>query len=96
MIDWDELEQIRTAVDKINRELNTFERLLPTPGDVVLKHRRKRGLINFEGEILKLLFGVATAEQVQDIHNITEGIRKQDGESCSRHTKISNLLKNGE
>lgn len=65
-MNWEEINQIRDAVNKVNWELNTFEKLLPTPKDVELTLRQKTRLINFGGEIHKFLFGAATTEQMQN------------------------------
>jgi hypothetical protein len=93
LIDWEEVEQVHGAVQKVNREMYNFEKLLPTPRDVGFSHRKKRGLVNIGGEILKFLFGVATTEQVQDIHDTIEGMKDRDGEVIDAIQKQLTYLK---
>jgi hypothetical protein len=63
-IEWEEVEQAKAAVF-------TSAKLLPTPKEADARHRRKRGLINV-GDALKFLFGVATTQQLQDLHTTVE------------------------
>jgi hypothetical protein len=79
-INWEEVGQAHEAVNKVNRELFTLVKLLPTPKDADASHRRRRGLINVGGEVLKFLFGVATTQQMQELHTTVEQIKKRDGE----------------
>jgi uncharacterized protein YoxC len=52
-------------------ELKDLEKLLPVT-------RRKRGLINLGGDVLDFLFGTATSTELQTLHCVTEGIKKQN------------------
>jgi superfamily I DNA and/or RNA helicase len=47
-----------------------MEKLLP-------QTRHKRGIINFGGEVLNFLFGTATSAEMQTLHQVVEGIKKQ-------------------
>ena len=51
-------------------ELEGLEKLLPTT-------RRKRGLINFGGDVLNFLFGTATSAELQTLHQAVEVVKKQ-------------------
>jgi ABC-type transporter Mla subunit MlaD len=39
--------------------------------------RRKRGLLNFGGNVLNFLFGTATSADVKILHEVVENIREQ-------------------
>jgi hypothetical protein len=79
LVDWEEVDQAHAAINKVNQELSTLIKLLPTPKDADSNHRR-RGLINLRGEVLKFLFGVATTQQMQELHTTVEHIMTRDGE----------------
>lgn len=79
LVDWEAVDQAHEAVNKVNQELSTLAKLLPIPKDADSHHRR-RGLINVGGDVLKFLFGVATTQQMQELHTIVEHIRTRDGE----------------
>jgi hypothetical protein len=68
------------AVNKVNQELSIFAKLLPIPKDADSNHRRRRGLVNVGGDVLKFLFGVATTQQMQELHTTVEQIKTRDGE----------------
>jgi hypothetical protein len=69
LVDWEEVNQSLEDVNKVNQELFTLAKLLPFPKDVDSSHRRMRGLINVD--VLKL-FGVATTQQMQELHTTVE------------------------
>jgi hypothetical protein len=77
-INWEEVDQAHAAVNKVNQELSTLSKLLPTPRDAGVGHRRKKELINLGGEALKFLFGVATTQQLQDLHITVENIKNRE------------------
>ena len=54
----------------MNLELENLEKLLPST-------RRKRGLLNFGGDVLNFLFGTATSAELQTLHQVAEEIKKQ-------------------
>jgi hypothetical protein len=80
VVNWEEVEQARTAVDQVEQELSTLTRLLPVSEKGELGVRRKRGLFNVGGEALKFLFGVATTQQLQELHHTVEGIKTREGD----------------
>jgi phage tail protein X len=79
-IDWEGVEQASAAVNQVDQELSTLSKLLPIPKDADLIHRKKRGLINIGGEALKFLFGIATTQQLQELHATMESIRTREGD----------------
>jgi hypothetical protein len=56
--------------DQLNLEFADMEKLLPLT-------RQKRGLINLGAEVLNFLFGTATSAGMQTLHQVVEGIKKQ-------------------
>jgi hypothetical protein len=92
-IDWEEVEQARAAVNKVNQEVFTFAKLLPTPQDGEARHRNKRGLVNIRGNVLKFLFGVATTQQLQELHTTVEAIQTRNGEVIHAVQKQLSYLK---
>jgi hypothetical protein len=71
-INWGEVEQARVAVNQVEQELSTLSKLLPVSKEADLTPRRKRGLINIGGEALTFLFGIATTQQLQELHDTVE------------------------
>jgi hypothetical protein len=59
----------------VNQELFTLDKLLPTPKDANSNHRRRRGLINVGGDFLKLLFGVESTQQMQELYTTVKHIK---------------------
>jgi hypothetical protein len=80
LVDWEEEDQAHEAVNKVNQELSTLAKLLPTPKDADSNHWRRRGLINVRRDVLKFLFWVATIQQMQELHTTVEHIKTRDGE----------------
>jgi hypothetical protein len=76
----------------VTQELFTFSKLLPAPKKINLNHW-KRGLINVEGDALKFLFGVATTQQLQELHNTVEGIKARDSDVIHAIQKQLTYLK---
>jgi hypothetical protein len=93
LIDWEDVDQVRRAINKVNQELLTFSKLLPPPKDGDSSHRKKRGLINIGGDILKFVFGLATMQQVQDLHATVEGIKTREGKVIHAVQKKLTYLK---
>jgi hypothetical protein len=60
--------------------LNTVAKLLPTSKGTGENSRRKRGLLDIGGEVLKFLFGVVTTPQLEELHNTVERIRVKEGD----------------
>ena len=56
--------------EQLNSELADVEKLLPMT-------RRKRGLLNFGGDMLNFLFGTATSVEMQVLHQVVENIKEQ-------------------
>jgi hypothetical protein len=79
-INWGEMEQARAAVAQVEQEISTLSQLLPVSKGTESIPRKKRGLINLGGETLKFLFGVATTQQLQDLHTTVEGIKNKEGD----------------
>jgi hypothetical protein len=61
-VNWEEVNQARVAVDQVKQELSTLSKLLPISDENGLTPRRKRGLLNVGGEVLKFLFGKVTTQ----------------------------------
>jgi hypothetical protein len=78
-INWEEVKQARAAVDQVEQELSTISKLLPVSKETGLTPRRKRGLLNIGGEALKFLFGIATTQQLQELHDTIENIKTKEG-----------------
>jgi hypothetical protein len=87
------VEQAHAAVDKEIQELYTFSKLLPGPKDTDSNHWKKRGLINIGGDALKFLFGVATTQQLQELHTTVENIKSRDGDVIHAIQKQLTYLK---
>jgi hypothetical protein len=75
LINWEEVNQARTAVDQVGQDLSTLTKLLPVSKKTALTPREKRGLLNVGGEALKFLFGTATDPQLQELHYVVESIK---------------------
>jgi prophage DNA circulation protein len=92
-MDWEEVEQARAAVNQVDQELSPLSKLLSVPKDADLIHRKKRGLINIGGEALKFLFGIATTQQLQEIHVTVESIKTREGDVIHAVQKQLTYLK---
>jgi len=62
-----EISYLYAVWEQLNSELADVEKLLPMT-------RRKRGLLNFGGEVLHFLFGTATSAEMQVLHQAIENI----------------------
>jgi hypothetical protein len=93
LVDWEEVDHAHAAVNNVNQELSTLAKLLPTAKDEDSNHRGRRGLINVGGDVLKFLFGVATTQQMQELHTTVEHIKTRDGEVIHAIQKQLTYLK---
>jgi hypothetical protein len=73
--------------------LSTLSKLLPVPREANLLHRKKRGLVNIGGEALKFLFGIATTQQLQELHTTVESIKEREGDVIHAVQKRLTYLK---
>jgi hypothetical protein len=92
-IDWEEVKQARAAVNQVDQELSTLSKLLPFPREADLTHRKKRGLVNIGGEALKFLFGIATTQQLQELHATVESIKTRKADVIHAVQKQLTYLK---
>jgi hypothetical protein len=76
MINWKELSRVNDITLELDNEIQNLERLLPY--NQAKNPRKRRGLINFGGQVLKFLFGTATHSEVQDLQSI---VSKYEGQS---------------
>jgi hypothetical protein len=65
-----EISYLYAVWEQLNSELADVEKLLPMT-------RRKRGLLNFSGDVLNFLFGTATSTEMQVLHQAVENIKEQ-------------------
>lgn len=56
--------------EQLNSKLADVKRLLPMT-------RQKRGLLNFGGDVLNVLFGTATSAEIQVLHQTVQNIKEQ-------------------
>jgi hypothetical protein len=63
LVSWQELSRANDITMELDREIKNLEQLLPVNPTSVL--RKRRGLINLGGQVLKFLFGTATNSEVQ-------------------------------
>jgi hypothetical protein len=76
VINWKELSRVHDITSELDNELQNLERLLPY--NQAKTPRKRRGLIDVGGQVLKLLFGTATHSEVQDLQPI---VSKYEGQS---------------
>ena len=69
-VSWQEITYLHAVWEQLNLEFEDMERLLPVT-------RQKRGLLNFEGEVLNFLFGTAASTELHTLHQVVEGIENQ-------------------
>jgi hypothetical protein len=65
--------------------------LLPTAKEADARHRKMRGLIKVD--VLKFLFGVATTQQLHDLHTTVEYLKTRYGEVIHSVQKQITYLK---
>jgi hypothetical protein len=87
------VEQAHAAVAKVTQEVTTLSKLLPARSEGNINHRRKRGLINLGGEAFKFLFGVATTQQLQELHVTIENLKTKEGDVIHAIQKQITYLK---
>jgi hypothetical protein len=68
-INWQEIKYVHNIWSQLNLELKELEKLLIT--------RRKRVLLSLGCSTLNILFGTATSAELKTLHQVDEGIRKQ-------------------
>jgi hypothetical protein len=76
VINWKELSRVHDITSELDNEIQNLERLLPY--NQVKTPRKRRGLVDFGGQVLKFLFGTATHSEVQDLQSI---VSKCEGQS---------------
>jgi hypothetical protein len=69
-VNWQEVKYLQAVWEQLNVEFQGIEKLLPVT-------RQKRGLLNFGGNVLNFLFGTATSAELQDLHQVIEGVKLQ-------------------
>ena len=70
-----ELKQIASLLDALELKLHDFQEILPG-------RDRRSGLINVGGTILKSLFGIATVNDLHELHNMLDSL----------HTSTSDIV----
>jgi len=69
-INWHEVTYLEAVWEQFNLKFEDIEKLLPAT-------RQKRGIFDFGGEVLNLLFGTATNANLQTLHQVVETIKGQ-------------------
>jgi hypothetical protein len=75
VISWKELSRVHDITTELDNEVQNLERLLPY--NLATTPRKRRGLIDFGGQVLKFLFGTATHSEVQDLQSIVSKYEDQ-------------------
>jgi hypothetical protein len=68
-----EFKQIETLVGTLEAKLQTFQQVLP-------RLDKRRGLINFGGNVLKFLFGTAVVTDVQQLHESLDELQSRNSD----------------
>ena len=68
-----EIRQIELLLKLLESKLHDFHQILP-------RVDRRRGLVNFGGNILKTLFGTATIADVQQLHEALNDLQLQNSD----------------
>jgi hypothetical protein len=79
MINWKELSRVHDITTDLDDEIQNLERLLPYKQ--AKNPRKRRGLIDFGGQVLKCLFGTATYSEVQDLQSIVSKYEDQSDDT---------------
>jgi hypothetical protein len=69
----EEIHQVQTVVNSLERTLTNLKRFLPKP-------EKKRGLLDIGGSFLKVLFGTATITDLADLHATVDALSHKQGE----------------
>ena len=77
-----ELKQIKTLLNTLELRLHNFQQVLP-------RLNRRRGLMNFGGTILKLVFGTATIHDINSLHETLNGLQASTSDIVH---SLSNLI----
>ena len=78
----EEIMRVKELMSKLNWKLKDIEKLL-----VNKPTRTKRGLIDFGGDTLKFLFGTATLQDVQSIHEEIQALESR-GDDITHAMKL--------
>jgi tetrahydromethanopterin S-methyltransferase subunit B len=68
-----EFKQIETLVETLEAKLQTFHQVLP-------RLDKRRGLINFGGNVLKFLFGTAVVTDVHQLHESLDELQSRNSD----------------
>jgi hypothetical protein len=75
LVSWQELSRVSDITMELDREIKNVDKLLPVNPTSIL--RKRRGLINLGGQVLKFLFGTATNSEVQELQSVVSNYENQ-------------------
>jgi hypothetical protein len=86
-----ELSRVHDITTELDNEVQHLERLLSY--NLATTPRKRRGLIDFGGQVLKFLFGTATHSEVQDLQSIVSKYEDQGDDTIHALTAQLTLIR---